>query len=203
MNGRRVAPRSRRVEPDPADTVVTLGGCDHVDAVAIDVPQGTSARDFVRAMLSTPPALPTRLLRLRDALVKPFGLEGAAQRDKTRSEETRIEEGRRVGPLHLYRVQEELVVAGKDDKHLSYRSTFLVRPGPHGWEGVTTTVVRYHGHAGRAYFTAIKPFHLLVMYSLARRGAAVLWSAKAASRGPEAGARPREEGPGARTGPSN
>ncbi|MFF3392759.1 DUF2867 domain-containing protein [Streptomyces sp. NPDC002669] len=192
MNGRRVVPRSRHVEPDPADTIGTLGGCDHIDAVAVDVPPGTSARDFVRAMLGTPPASTTRLLRLRDALVKPFGLEGT-----DRSGGTRIEEGGRAGPLHLYRVGEDAVVAGKDDKHLSYRSTFKVRPGPHGWEGVTTTVVRYHRYAGRAYFAVIKPFHVLILYSLARHGAAVLAGAEPlrGSRGPGGGG-----GPDRRTG---
>ncbi|MET9918656.1 DUF2867 domain-containing protein [Streptomyces sp. NPDC006435] len=191
MNSRRAVPRSRHVEPDPADTVGTLGGCDHIDAVAVDVPQGTSARDFVQAMLGTPPASTTRLLRLRDALVKPFGLKGT-----DRSEETRIEEGGRAGPLHLYRVGEDEVVAGKDDKHLSYRSTFKVRPGPHGWEGVATTVVRYHRYAGRAYFAVIKPFHVLILYSLARHGAAVLAGAKTTSREPEA--KSREPGAGSR-----
>ncbi|MFF8715070.1 DUF2867 domain-containing protein [Streptomyces sp. NPDC015184] len=194
MNGRRAVPRSRHVEPDPADTIGTLGRCDHIDAVAVDVPQGTSAHDFVRAMLGTPPASTARLLRLRDALVRPFGLKGT-----DRSEGTRIEEGGKAGPLHLYRVGEDSVVAGKDDKHLGYRSTFKVRPGPHGWEGVVTTVVRFHGCAGRAYFAVIKPFHVLILYSLARHGAAVLAGTKTTSREPAAGN--GEPTAGSRTGP--
>ncbi|MFF2651028.1 DUF2867 domain-containing protein [Streptomyces sp. NPDC058045] len=158
----------RDIKPEPADAVLVLGGCDHIDAVAVDVAPGTTAIGFITAMLSSPPRWLRALLAVRDTLVSPFGLKG------TETKETRIEQGAQVGPLHMFTVSDEQVVAGKDDKHLSYRTTFVVREGVNGPEGVCTTVVLYHRTAGRIYFTAIKPFHVAIMIGLVRRAAAPL-----------------------------
>ncbi|WP_189129371.1 DUF2867 domain-containing protein [Wenjunlia tyrosinilytica] len=162
----RTAVARTDTKPVTADTVLTLGGCDHIDAVAVDVVPGTNAIDFTAAMLGSPPRWLRGLLCVRDTLVAPFGLKGST------AGEVRIEEGRQVGPLHLYSVSQKQVVAGKDDKHLSYRTTFVVREGADGPEGVCTTVVRYHRTAGRVYFRVIEPFHNVIMLGLVRRAAA-------------------------------
>ncbi|MDJ0343646.1 DUF2867 domain-containing protein [Streptomyces sp. H10-C2] len=156
----------RDTEPVLADALRVLGGCDHVDAVAVDVAPGTTAIGFTALILASPPRWTRSLLAVRDLLVAPFGLKGS------RSGAVRIEEGAQIGPMYMFDVSDEQVVAGKDDKHLSFRTTFVVREGANGLEGVCTTVVRYHRTAGRLYFRAIEPFHHVIMRTLARRAAA-------------------------------
>jgi hypothetical protein len=99
------------------------------------------------------------LLRLRDFLVRPFGLTGA--RDVQTED----------GPFFpLISQGKDGVVLGLDDRHLDFR-LFMTR-------GVTgdglpslmvTTFVRTHNMGGRLYLAAVKPFHRLIVPTMMRR----------------------------------
>ncbi|MFI6566912.1 DUF2867 domain-containing protein [Streptomyces sp. NPDC050534] len=161
----RIAVR-KKVEPVTEAARESLGRVDHVDASAVDVPAGVTAVDFARGMLGAPPRWVSGLLAVRDAAVAPFGLK---QRDRGRR--TDIVPGARIGPFLLLSVADDEVLAGDDDKHLSFRCSFAVRQGPHGPEAVCTTAVRFHRTAGRRYFRAIEPFHYAIISGILRRGA--------------------------------
>ncbi|MFD8027150.1 DUF2867 domain-containing protein [Streptomyces lavendulae] len=147
----------------------SLGSYDHVDAVAVDLPPGTDAEGFARLLLSRPPRWAGRLMAVRDRLVAPFGLR---VRERT-ARDTRIEPGVRKGPFTVLEVREDEILCGDDDKHLSFRASFAVRPQPDGsgWEGVCTTVVRFNKPVGRLYFRLIEPFHHLIVASMLSRAA--------------------------------
>ncbi|MEU1042660.1 DUF2867 domain-containing protein [Streptomyces sp. NPDC005551] len=161
----RVAVR-RKVEPVLEAARTSLGGYDHVDAVAVDVAPGVSAVDFTRRMLGSPPRWVRSLLVVRDAAVAPFGLK-----QRERGAPAAVAAGAKIGPMRLLSVTDAEVLAGDNDKHLSFRCSFAVRQGPHGPEAVCTTVVRFHRRAGRLYFRAIEPFHHAVVAGLVKRGA--------------------------------
>jgi len=55
--------------------VTSLGRADHIDAVAVDLPAGTTATASCLQQLADPPAWIRTLMRARDALVRPFGLK--------------------------------------------------------------------------------------------------------------------------------
>ncbi len=116
----------------------SLVSYDHVDAVAVDLPPGTNAEGFTRLLLSSPPRWTGRLMAVRDRLVAPFGLR---VRERTAAQDIRIEPGVRKGPFTVLEVREDEILCGDDDKHLSFRASFAVRPGPDGSgpEGVCTT----------------------------------------------------------------
>ncbi|MBB5939344.1 DUF2867 domain-containing protein [Streptomyces zagrosensis] len=157
----------RDAEPVTERAVSSLGGYDHVSTVAVDVPPDRSAVHFTQAMMSSPPGWVVGLMKTRDKLVKPFGLKvGHVTAPKT------VKSGERLGPMRVLTVSDDEVMAGKDDKHLSYRCVFVVREGKRGPEGVCTTVVRYHRPAGRMYFRTIEPFHHMILAGMAKRGAA-------------------------------
>lgn len=157
----------RRVAPVLGAAIASLGSYDHVDAVAVDVPAGTSAADFVRLVSAGGPAWVGRLMALRDRLVAPFGLQ---VQERGKPVETRIEPGVKRGPFRVLSVTPDEVLCGDDDKHLAFRASFAVRAKADGSgpEGVCTTVVRFDRTAGRLYFRAIEPFHHLVVASLLR-----------------------------------
>ncbi|MET9884032.1 DUF2867 domain-containing protein [Streptomyces sp. NPDC006430] len=164
----------RRVTPVVAAARASLGSYDHVDAVAVDVPAGTSAVEFARSLMTGSPRWVGRLLSLRDKAVAPFGLH---VQERGRARDTRIEPGVKQGPFRILEVTEDEVLCGDDDKHLDFRASFAVRPKADGSgrEGVCTTVVRFNRPYGRLYFRAIEPFHHLIVASLlskARRPAA-------------------------------
>ncbi|MFE6778141.1 DUF2867 domain-containing protein [Streptomyces sp. NPDC057702] len=147
----------------------SLGGVDHVDTVAVNVAPGTTPAEFAKAMMSSPPTWVITLMSVRDKIVKPFGLRGGAVR-----EPGEVRPGASLGPMRVIEVSDAEVLAGKDDKHLSYRVVFVVRDGAHGPEGACSTVVRYNRASGKRYFTVIRPFHNTIMSSFAKRGGATL-----------------------------
>ncbi|MGW1070593.1 DUF2867 domain-containing protein [Streptomyces aureus] len=159
--GHRAGTRVRRsVEPVVDAAVDSLGGCDHVDAVAVDLAPGTSAPDFARTVLAGTPEWVHGMLTVRDKLMSPFGLH---VQKRVAPEEIRVEPGARLGPFRVLTVSDDEVLAGDDDKHLDFRTSFAVREGAAGLEGVCTTVVRYHRRAGHLYFKVIQPFHNLII----------------------------------------
>ncbi|MEU0436411.1 DUF2867 domain-containing protein [Streptomyces sp. NPDC006290] len=159
--GHRTGTRVRRsVAPVVDAAVASLGGCDHVDAVAVDLAPGTSAADFARTVLAGTPEWVHGLLTVRDKLMSPFGLH---VQKRVAPDEIRVEPGARLGPFRVLTVSDDEVLAGDNDKHLDFRTSVAVREGAAGLEGVCTTVVRYHRRAGHLYFRVIQPFHNLIL----------------------------------------
>ncbi|MFD3939871.1 DUF2867 domain-containing protein [Streptomyces sp. NPDC058611] len=157
----------RRHTPPVLDAArAGLGSVDHVDAVAVDLPAGTSAVDFARLVLAGGPRWIGRLTALRDRLAAPFGLH-VQERDRPHRD-IRLKPGLKIGPMRVLVVADDEVLCGDDDKHLDFRASFAVRPttGPTGTEGVLTTAVRFNRPAGRLYFRAIEPFHHLIVARL-------------------------------------
>ncbi len=160
--------KTRPAVPVTAAAVDSLGGCDHVDAVAVDLPPGTTAVEFTHTVLAATPEWVHRLLTARDTLMSPFGLH---TQQRVAPKDIRVVPGARLGPFRVLTVSDAEVLAGDDDKHLSFRTSFAVREGANGTEGVCTTAVRFTMAFGRAYFTAIQPFHNLIIPRLVARAA--------------------------------
>ncbi len=144
-----------------AAAVASLGGYDHVDAVAVPLPAGVDAVEFTRRVFTGTPGWVHGLLRARDRLVAPFGLQVQERGPSA----TAVEVGRKVGPFRVLAVSPEEVLCGDDDRHLDFRTSFAVRRsgGGQGAVGVCTTVVRFHGTGGYLYLRAIQPFHRVIV----------------------------------------
>ncbi|MER8187676.1 DUF2867 domain-containing protein [Kitasatospora sp. NPDC094015] len=147
-----------RAVPIPADSLLhaALPRIDHRDAFAVRLPPGagTDPVEWTRRLFTRPPGWTRRLMRLRDALVRPFGL---GTRDRSS-----------LTPFPQLATTDHEVVFGRDDRHLDFRSSV------HLADGVLTlgTVVRYRNLLGRAYFLPVRPFHRRVVRALLRRAAA-------------------------------
>lgn len=97
------------------------------------------------------------LLRLRNALVAPFGLVGA-----------RPDTGD-FGPFPLVAETPRELVLGFDDRHLDFRLSVMAAAG----QVSLATWVRTHNAGGRAYLALVMPFHrLIVRNAVARVGRA-------------------------------
>lgn len=116
-----------------------------------------TAADLFRLMFVRYPKPVQYLLRLRDWLVKPFGLQAGG------------------GFTDLIQEQnEENVVFGKQDKHLAFEVR-LTCPPPDTYKQSQLiqiiTSVQFHNTLGRVYFFIIRPFHRLICRSLLKRAA--------------------------------
>lgn len=131
---------------------------DYVDSVSATITDSrTMTADilFEHMFIQLPPFV-LKLLKLRDALVKPLGLKtGATFRDRI-----------------INRDEEEIII-GAEDKHLSFWvSVYCSKPYCDQQTVAVTTTVKYHNFLGKCYFAVIKPFHKLIVGYLFHRATA-------------------------------
>ncbi len=61
---------------------------------------------------------------------------------------------------------ENEIVMGMDDVHLSFRVSVLKKKREQGNGVFLTSIVKFHNTAGKVYFSTIKPFHQAIMASM-------------------------------------
>ncbi len=121
-----------------------------------------SVAEITRKLLKSPGWV-NALGKLRDILVKPFGL-------KTENDIKTEQAGNHefdFAPV-LYRSEQEIVM-GMNDKHLYFRLSVLKIAKQDGSQIFLTTVVRFNNVGGRIYFALIRLFHGLIVRTMLRR----------------------------------
>lgn len=144
------------VEPDPGIGEV-LTGAQFIDAYRVTVAAiDLDAAAAARLMLARPPAWNRRLMALRNRLVTPFGLKTGPEPGDRRE---------KIGMFPIESATPSRVVLGFDDRHLDFRVVVDVAAAGAASQVTATTLVRLHNLLGRAYLTAILPFHKLIVRS--------------------------------------
>lgn len=93
------------------------------------------------------------LFKLRNALVKPFGLQGGSGFRNLISERS-----------------DDEIILSKNDKHLCFWVGIYCSQLEDGWqEASVTTVVKFNNFLGKIYFIGIWVFHKLLVKGLFRR----------------------------------
>lgn len=113
-------------------------------------------------------------MKVRDAIVACFGLKTARHLATLPAEAG----SRRIGFFKVYSTSSSEIVLGEDDKHLDFRVSVLCsgKATPEAGRRLTlSTVVHRHNLLGRAYITAIAPFHRRVVRASLRNAARVGW----------------------------
>ena len=148
------------IKPD-VDRERVLAGAQFADAYRITVSDAKlDARAAAERIFSRMPGWAKMLLDLRNRIVAPFGLKTSAAR-----------EAKAAGMVGMFPVLSETpgqLVAGFNDHHLDFRIVVDVAPvdGSRDQEVTATTLVLTHNLLGRAYLTAIMPFHRLITRSM-------------------------------------
>ena len=152
-----------RVEIPPGTLVSrAFERVDHADAFRARVPDGgpVDVDALARRMLTSVPGWIDGLLGARDRVVGVFGLKTEGKRIVP----DRFEPGVSTGLFEVFARSDEEVLFGADDSHLDFRLSCLMRE-----RAVTlTTVVRFHGVRGRAYFAFVRPFHARIVPAMLR-----------------------------------
>jgi hypothetical protein len=149
------------VEPT-ADTGPLLAGAQFSDAYSVAIDDAVlNARQAAANMLGRQPRWIVALMRLRNYLVRPFGLKTP-----------RAHAGDAAGRVGIFPVLSETphrLVAGFDDRHLDFRVVVDVASSGRGRRVTATTLVLTHNRLGRVYLAIILPFHRLIVRSMLRR----------------------------------
>jgi hypothetical protein len=149
----------------PENTMIfsDMDRVDYFDSYMIVKSIPDSVNEITRKLLKAPGWV-NALGKLRDLLVKPFGL-------KTESDIKREESGNRsefdFAPV-LYRSDEEIVM-GMNDRHLYFRMSVLKVAQHENSRVFLTTVVRYNNVGGKIYFAVIRPFHGIIVRTMLRK----------------------------------
>jgi len=164
-----------RKVPVPSDTVVDeyLPDADFRDAYEVVVPsRDQSPEESFHAIMGSMPDWFRNLFKLRNKLVRPFGLIApkSAELDAMAPKQS-YELGDRIGVFEFYGRTEHEVITGADDRHLDFRLSVLRTKGGVEDKIIVTTLVKRHNLAGRVYLRSILPFHELGLRSLLRNAA--------------------------------
>lgn len=93
------------------------------------------------------------LMSLRNALVKPLGLQGGGGFRNLVSERN-----------------DEEIILSKNDRHLDFRVSVFCSAPEDGWQDISvTTVVKFNNLMGRIYFIGIWVFHKILVKGLFRK----------------------------------
>jgi hypothetical protein len=134
-----------------------LPAADWADRFTLGLPvDNLTAREAARLALENPPGWVRRLMALRNALVAPFGLKGAAEELKTSEVE--------IGGFPVVSASDDRVVLGFDDRHLDFRIVIdVMADRPRGQTLSVMTLVHRNNLFGRLYLAAVMPFHKLIV----------------------------------------
>lgn len=127
---------------------------DYIDVHSTKVARGRtiSPGEFCEMAFGQLPLWIRYLLKLRNAIVKPLGLD-------TKSRFTDM----------ICHENSEEVVFGMPDKHLTFYVSMICQECKDGKQELKiTTVVKYNNTLGKIYFFIIRPFHSLIVRSILR-----------------------------------
>jgi hypothetical protein len=107
------------------------------------------------------------LMRIRNVLVKPFGLKTDVDNYKPNApKEIILSIGSRIVFFEvLEKINNEVVLFGSD-KHLDFWLSVILRSSFNQYELYITTSVRFNNRLGKTYFFLIRPFHKLIVRTI-------------------------------------
>ncbi|MEV6303066.1 DUF2867 domain-containing protein [Actinoplanes sp. NPDC051861] len=144
------------VPPHASLLHAALPSPDLADAYAVRLHPGTTTdpREWADKIFRDPPRAVSALLRLRNAVVAPFG----------------IERGDRSAFDVLASASGEALL-GTDAAHLDFRASVLVEPGADGTRVTLSTHATARSRSGRIYLGLVRLAHPAVVRAMLRRAA--------------------------------
>ena len=154
-----------RKSPLPPHSILSQYTADYTDCFRGEFP-GTGRippEKLMAAFWTTMPGWLAFLFKLRNLLVRPFGLKTETDSNREALKEA-LENGEGYGMMTVVAKTADEMVVSLDDKHLkAWFSVCIENPSIY-----LSTLVQYHNKLGVAYFTLIRPFHKIVVKSMFR-----------------------------------
>ncbi len=118
------------------------------------------------AFWTAPPQWVDSLFKLRDILVKPFGIQGGNEGSRQELEKC-IRAGGTYKFMSIAAKSDEETILYANDKHLAmYLSIKIEELNESDKQVTVSTLVKFHNLLGRAYFFIIYPFHCIIVKTM-------------------------------------
>lgn len=126
------------------------------------------ARAFCGFALTGPKWIKS-LMTLRNTIVLAFGLKKSEYNNENKSYNNQtFNVGDKMFGFTIFDRTDKEIVFGKNDKHLNFKSSFLVNNKPNDNSKIInlSTVVKYNNWLGKLYFIPVRPFHHMIMRTI-------------------------------------
>lgn len=138
---------------------------DFLDCYSVVIsPPDRPLGEIVQYLLIAMPGWARMLLRIRDRIVRVFGIKTTRELPQNNSFRQSVAVGDHVSFMKVWSVSDREIILGEDDSHLDFRVALRREPGEDGLVSLATLVHR-HNLIGRLYLALIKPFHILIVKS--------------------------------------
>jgi hypothetical protein len=161
----------QRVVLPTGSLVAALPFRDYADAFRVDLDEARfpNVDTFARAFLTGAPAWVNALMRVRDAAAGVVGLKKSTDAPPQAPLDGALHPGTFVQFFRIVDRDDREIIAGEDDRHLDFRVSFFHVAGTNRCHAIVSTVVRFHGALGRAYFLPVAPMHRIIVPAMIRR----------------------------------
>ncbi len=153
----------RQVEAIPIESEITTGfdPISYADTYRLAHPLDESFEQIIQDIF-TPLGWSKPLFSIRDAVVRPFGLQTSKNiTNKNSSNNGKLEPHI---PFTILKKTENEILMEEKDKHLNFRVSVLLKKQESAV--YLTTIVHFNNTLGKLYFFFIKPFHKMIMKAI-------------------------------------
>ncbi len=156
----------REIAPGSVLLANTARAADYLDRYEVTLPPGSQfTTDYLGLQIfESGPIWVDWLMRVRNAVVKPFGLRTGVLPEARADTHGHLNPGDKAGLFTVsHRIVDEIVMA-ETDRHLDFRASVHQCQSPRGEVRVSvSTAVWFNNVWGRLYFVLIGPFHRLIV----------------------------------------
>ena len=130
-------------------------------------------QEVMTAFYGTKSSWISRMMALRNSLVKPFGLKtGEEDGNKEVLKLVEMKKGHQIGIFKVFDITDNEIILGEDDKHLNFKVSILLEKASDATFQKTlsiSTLVKFNNKVGQIYFMVIKPFHKIIVSSMLKK----------------------------------
>jgi len=155
----------------PADSIVKDIRYDYCDmfSCTADSSDRLTADNIQVDFWTVMPGWVSGLMKLRNALVRPFGLKTEKGYSSAEEFEKNIRNGNNSGMFKVVGKTDKETVLLLGDSHLDAYVSVYVEDNNERQTVYATTLVVFHNALGRVYFSVICPFHKIIVKSMLLR----------------------------------
>lgn len=141
---------------------------DYVDAFTCDVVgvKKLTADELQIELWTVMPGWVNSLMKLRNTLVRPFGLQTGKTEKLAEEFRKVILNGGQVGLTSVTEKSDNETVLLLSDSHLNAYMSVIVAQNGNSQTITVVTVVHYNNTLGRIYFFFVKPFHKVIVKAM-------------------------------------
>lgn len=153
--------------PEKSIILNGFGKIDYRDTYKIQITTHDFTIDKITTDIFTMPSKFDHLMKLRNRIVKIFGLKTGDMEDP--ANEPLYVRGSKLAYFTVSDRNESEIVMAEDDKHLNFRTSVLVEKGTDASSVYLSTIVQFNNFFGWLYFLPVKPFHRIMIQSILRK----------------------------------